>query len=490
MGQFFTPVQVARFMARLAEPCGTTPTILDPGAGVGVLSCALCEALASKVQRVRLDAFEVDRNLAALCDASLQHAKGWLAVRGVNLAYNLRLADFVLARAGGLSPGLFDEGKAQPYDVIIANPPYFKLSKADPRSVAASAIVHGQPNIYAIFMAISASLLAQEGVMVTITPRSFATGNYFSRCREYIFSRVVPEAVHLFHSRKEAFKNDAVLQENVILKARRGKARSNAKVCLSVSQGPQDIDRRKSRMVKLSSVIDISSSKPIFHIPAEDTDEAILRYVNAWPNTLHTLCLEVSTGPVVAFRARHFLMNDPERHVESAPLLWLQNVRAMSVEWPLDRRGKPQYVVENRDSRPLLIPNGTYVVLRRFSAKEEARRLVAAPLVKDSLPGRMLGLENHLNYIYRPHGQIEDEEAFGLAALLGSSLLDRYFRISNGNTQVNAAEIRALPLPARPVLTQLGREIRRQLALPIDFDSLCEGLLGVPQALRRLTKVG
>jgi len=412
-----------------------------------------------------------------------------LLARGIKLSFKVHVADFVLEHARFLAPGLFDQNAANDYDVIISNPPYFKLSKNDSRSVAASAVIHGQPNIYAIFMALSASLLSDHGVMVTITPRSFAAGDYFRRCRQYLFSRVVPEVVHLFHSRKAAFKSAAVLQENVIIRARKTKPRPTATVRVSASEGPLDIDSKSARAVGLTSIIDLGSPRVIFHIPAGDSDEAIVRFVRRWTNTLHSLGMEVSTGPVVGFRAHGFLLESPNG-TPFAPLLWLQNVKHLSIQWPLGKRGKFQYMVDSSDSNYLLLPNQTYVVLRRFSAKEEERRLVAAPLLGGTLPGYKVGLENHLNYIHRPQGYIPNEQAIGLAALLGTSLLDRYFRISNGNTQVNATELRALPLPTEESLTLLGRAVKTQLGLPLDIDVLCEELLEVPRRLRRFRKAG
>ena len=44
----------------------------------------------------------------------------------------------------------------------------------------------------------------------------------------------------------------------------------------------------------------------------------------------------------------------------------------------------------------------------------------------------------------------------GIAAFLNSTLVDRYFRITNGNTQVNATELRKLPLPPWERLTRIG----------------------------------
>ena len=109
------------------------------------------------------------------------------------------------------------------YGLVISNPPYFKIGKDDPRAVSWASVVHGQPNIYALFMAISAELLSESGELVYIVPRSFASGPYFKRFRETFFQRVAPAGIHLFESRKEVFKNQTVLQENLVFIGRRRK---------------------------------------------------------------------------------------------------------------------------------------------------------------------------------------------------------------------------------------------------------------------------
>jgi adenine-specific DNA-methyltransferase len=153
----------------------------------------------------------------------------------------------------------------------------------------------------------------------------------------------------------------------------------------------------------------------------------------------------------------------------------------MKISWPAPT-SKRQHIVSDDRSAVLLLPNRTYVVMRRFSAKEEHRRIVAAPLFEGDLPGDMVGLENHLNYIHRPKGSITHDEATGLAALLSSALIDRYFRISNGNTQVSAAELRKLPLPSSDVLESIGRAVRRDGNA---LDRTVAEALHVPAELRR-----
>ncbi len=131
-------------------------------------------------------------------------------------------------------------------------------------------------------------------------------------------------------------------------------------------------------------------------------------------------------------------------------------------------RKKPQFIKTNEKAlrKRLLIANQNVVLLRRFSAKEDFRRLIAAPLLRGQLDAKFIGLENHLNYIYRPTGELTKAQALRLSALLNSSLLDRYFRISNGNTQVSATEIRAMPLPPLQVIDQMGQIVRQLDHIP------------------------
>jgi adenine-specific DNA-methyltransferase len=482
LGQFFTPLEVARFMARLARPGRKARYVLDPGAGVGILACALCEEL--QAGPVHIDAYEIDLGLAYLLRATLENAQEWLSHKGVALTFTIHETDFVTENAVYLSETtLFDSSPPRTYDVAVLNPPYFKLGKSDPRARAASEIVHGQPNIYALFMGITASLLADRGVMVSITPRSFTTGDYFRRFREHLFSRVAPEAIHLFDSRKDAFREDSVLQENVILRARKAKPESVKTVRVSASGGIADLKRRRSRAIPLASVLDVRSKDFVFHIPADENDEEILKFVRTWPEGLRSLGLAVSTGPVVAFRSREFL--EDEEGDSTVPLLWLHHVRPMAVTWPLIGKRKPQHIRDEHTSRKLLLPSENYVVLRRFSAKEESRRLVAAPLFGMALSKTTIGLENHLNYVYRMRGHLSREEAAGLAAVLGSSLLDRYFRVSNGNTQVNATELRALPLPSLRLVESIGKELMhaRPTLVGEAADQIVTEVLRVPHHL-------
>ena len=484
-GFFLTPVAVADFMAGRIEAGGQALRVLDPAAGAGVLCCAAVEALASrapKPERIDIVAYEIDGDSLAPLQAVLRRLADWCRGRGIALTFRIEAADFILAHAGALRArcgSLPFRPDIEEFDIVIANPPWFKIGKTDPRAVAASDAVHGQPNIYALFMAVGAALLRVGGEFVFIAPRSFASGPYFRRFRTVFFDMIRPTGVHVFDSRRDAFARDAVLQENVILSGvRRDRRRGNgsdAPLAISSSRGAADIGEAVRREVPAGLILDLESGDKVLRLPVCDEEEDALALVGSWPGDLRNLGLSVSTGPVVAFRAKEFICRRGNAPGSHAPLLWMDHVRAMRAAWPLEGR-KPEYI-RRSGAAALLAPNRNYVLLRRFSAREEARRLTAAPWPAARLEVPEVGIENHLNYVHRPGGALSEDEAWGLSALYNSRLLDTWFRAVNGNTQVNATELRAMPLPPHGTIVSLGRRVKR-LADPMEgLDALVAALV-------------
>jgi len=467
-GQYFTPPEVADFMADVAEVNGhSTIRTLDPGAGTGILSCAICERLAQiqGVNAIELDLYETDPCLIAILDEVLPHLASWLRCHSVSLKYRVFAEDFVLSAVEIAE-------QAQSYDLVLSNPPYKKIAGDDPRSKLAREAVCGQPNLYALFMFASAKMLRDSGSMVFITPRSYMAGCYFRAFRQAFFKIVQPVRAHVFESRKDVFSSQKVLQENVILESRKGAGTKS--IIISHSRNSKDLERSVLNKVPLSYALHAGRNGIVLRLPVDDFDDLVVEIVDSWNNTLVDYGFEISTGPVVPFRAKEFIVpKGKSSRANLVPLLWMRNVQAMQTVWPCDcpdtRDASNQFIVANNETRrrKLLVAPKNMVLLRRFSVKEQKRRLTAAPLFRGAFDSEWIGLENHLNYIRRPHGEMSQREMIGLAVILNSSLIDRYFRICNGNTQVGATEIRAIPLPPLDVLVKLGKSFDRRTKVKV-----------------------
>lgn len=465
LGQFFTPARIGHHLASwVSPPAEPVVRILDPGFGTGMLSCCLLEhlvAVCPGVERVELDAYDLDEQLRPTAQLVLSYLTAWLAERNIELVSRLLVADFILAHAAVWQ---FPLAAPPAYDVVIANPPYFKLGQHDPRNTLAGPEL-AQPNIYALFAVLAARLTRAGGQLLFLVPRSFSSGPYFTRFRRFALRHWRWQRFHLFHSRRAAFKKDAVLQETVLFKAVRYEAgrptASASEVIITASGGMHDLAEATEFRRPLADLLSPDRQGSLLFLPTDAAEYATLARFRRWFNRLTDLGVQVSTGPVVAFRAAAWLQEAPV--AGALPLLWLDNVAATGgrLRWPAALRGKPQYLAPDAPAA-LLVPNRNYVLLRRVSAKDDARRLVTAPCLAADWPNTQLGFENKLNYLYARQGDLNSVQAIGLAALLGSRAYDQFFRLFNGNTQVSATEARELPVPAWPVIEALGAQVQAQ----------------------------
>ncbi len=299
LGQYHTPPAVAEFIAKNFDLTKIPDVIrvLDPGAGAGILSCALCEQLAhgkNRPKEINLTAYEIDEAIIPTLEKVCAHLKKWLCQNDIELKVKIHNKDFVLTNAdilsGAFQEKLFIPHKEGKFDLVVANPPYFKISKSDPRARVASSIVHGQPNIYALFMAVAAELLKTSGQLGFITPRSYASGLYFKKFRQSFFTHMRPFFIHIFELRDKVFGKDNVLQENVILHATKaGKSDvSEHNVRVSSSNNLKDTDRASVINIPLSEVMTHRNGH-ILRIPTQAAHRNIVKLIASWNQNLHSL---------------------------------------------------------------------------------------------------------------------------------------------------------------------------------------------------------
>lgn len=267
--------------------------------------------------------------------------------------------------------------------------------------------------------------------------------------------------IHIFDSRKDIFDKDKVLQENIILKAKKEVRQDHQYSEIEISRSK---DKSFNKIEKMSfrydEIIHYKNGDIIIRIPTSKEDNRILNTLDALPSTLNSLGFEISTGPVVHFKAKDYIISELKDREKEAPLFWMHNIQGMRIIWPLDKNGKEKAIKICQETNSILLPTKNYVLLKRFSSKEQTRRLYAGILLRSDINYKMIGLENHLNYIHKPKGEISINEAYGIAAILNSSIMDNFFRSLSGNTQVNATDIRKLPLPSIKKIKEIGSLVK------------------------------
>ena len=487
LGQYMTPAPIGQFMASLFENTSNDIRVLDPGAGVGSLTAALVERLCENGRQPRSATFicyEIEHLLIGYLRSTLDEAVAQCEFSQIKATGEIHETDFILSNQSGTQPNIFDTDwqSDDGFTHVIMNPPYKKINSASPHRAALRKAGIETSNLYTGFMFLATQRLREGGEMVAIVPRSFCNGPYFKPFREQFFSMMALRHIHIFEKRNSAFKNDEVLQENLILHAVKGVKPVTVKITTSRG-GDFELDKdcgectaqdMTQRAVEYEAVIRADDPNQFVHIVTTDLDQGIVDLMANFTATLSDIGLEVSTGPVVDFRLKKDLRALPEKG--AVPLLYAAHFQGGGFQWPKDMK-KPNAIKVSEDSRRWLWVNeGCYVLTRRFTSKEERRRLVAS-IYAASLPGELIGFENHLNVFHTGQAGMPRELATGLNIYLNSSLLDRYFRQFNGHTQVNATDLRALRYPEREILERMGQAADGAVLSQQDIDTIIEGEL-------------
>lgn len=474
-GQFLTPPHVAELMATMFRVHSQRIRLLDAGAGMGILSAAFVrqQLLHKKTpQCIEIVAYEVDNAMIQGIEETYEACRAACEKRGVAFSANIRNADFIAEGADMVRDDFFS-GTPQSFDVAIVNPPYGKLSTASADYRLLQAVKAETTNLYTAFLNLIISLLRPHGELVAITPRSFCNGPYFKPFRRRLLAEMSFRRLHVFESRTAAFKHDNVLQENVILHAVKD---SHQPRTIRVSQsGGDDGDVVCNRAFPVSEIVSPRDPEAFIHIPTSAQHVAARVQVAQLSASLSTLGLAVSTGRVVDFRAREYIRQEPESG--ASPLIYPCHFDGLFVAWPRERSRKPNAILDREQTANLLVPTGVYVLTKRFTSKEERRRVVACIYDPGRVKAQRIGFENHLNYIHASGRGLDMPLAKGLWAYLNSSALDLYFRQFNGHTQVNATDLRNVGFPTAGQLRNIGNCIGEDTLEQNDIDHIVQGEL-------------
>ena len=452
-GQFFTVSSTADFMASLASIDYSKDRlfVLDAGAGSGVLSAAIVAHLREHGYNGEIDltCYETDSNVLPLLEKNL-----CLIDESYHITYSIRTENYLLSQEFGSSR------TADLYDLIIGNPPYKKIPRNAPEALAIPEVCHGAPNLYFLFWAMAIHNLKPGCEMIYIIPRSWTSGAYFAKFREYLFSNCIISHVHLFASRDKVFDGESVLQETIIVKVRK------------ITERPAFVRITSSSTSDFSDVKDfeapynvVVSNQHYVFLVTDEKEAITLNRLSHLDGTLQSISHPMKTGIIVDFRTREVLRDKPSE--ATFPLFFSHHIRNGRVEWPVGK--EDEYICTDRAG--YLQENTNYLLVKRFTAKEEKRRLQCGIYLRSDHPEYAhISTQNKVNFI-----KCETPElAYGLFVIMNSTIYDTYYRILNGSTQVNSTEINTMPVPDVNTISAMGRQLMGQELTEPNCNSIIE----------------
>lgn len=463
LGQYFTPYPIARFMASLFPVTDKNIRLLDPGTGIGILACSFLERIRQenwKTPEVLVSAYDIDESILQTLEKNVAQASACL-----------NKADYEIFFENFLTKTAFDYtlNINRTYTHVIMNPPYKKIATHSMERHAARVFGLETVNLYAAFIGAAIAITEDLGYIVAIIPRSFCNGVYYRPFREFILKHCAIKHIHLFKSRNKAFKDEAVLQENIIIMLQKNAKQDTVKVSYCTDESFGDF---KAFDADFTQIINPSDNEKYLHIPEQNNipTENFSAY-----SSLKDLQINVSTGAIVDFRKRDLLLQEYQN--KAYPLIYPIHLRHFHIEWPKQSK-KPNAILYSEDISKLLLPKGFYVAVKRFSTKEEPKRIVASLITPQDFITDGIAFENHLNIFHINKASLPEDISYGLICWLNSTYIDRNFRLFSGHTQVNATDLRNIPYPTLQKLKELGKRLQQSNQWDQQlFNSLVESIV-------------
>lgn len=465
--QFFTSKETALFMASLFDLSSFSEeiSILDPGAGSGILTAALVQRISNekKIKKIKITCYETDSHILELLNKNLL----WIRDNSpLKIEYKIIKDNYITSQTLEYNNMLGANIEPEKYDVIIGNPPYLKIGKMASEALSMPDICYGAPNLYFLFMEMASFNLIDHGELVFIIPRTWTSGAYFRKFREKFLSEVTLKHIHLFVSRDKVFDMETVLQETMIIKA---KKEFNQPKNITITTTNANFDFGSKTVFEAPYDMVVSGEhKYVFLITNKEEAETIKK-MNKWKDTLPTLGLKMKTGLTIHFRNREALRNNAEE--KTVPLFSSQHIKDGKVIFPVGKGN--EYLLTER--KRLLQENTNYLFVKRIVVKEEKRRLQCGIYLAENFRAyKSISTEDKINFIAGLQGY-SDCLVYGLYVIMNSTLYDCYYRILNGSTQVNVTEINSIPVPPLICIENMGEKLMKSKDMS---EENCDKILG------------
>ena len=458
LGRFFTKKDTARLMGEMLElnPTKTAYTVLDPGAGTGILAAAAVERICKSCpdcKQIFLTCYENDPEFLPRLEDNLERIR-----KKARHDYDVKLFITVynenyLTESAGHYTVTLDGAVEDKFDLIICNPPTELVEKGSDEANRAGGVSAVKISAALLFARMAARHLEDGGRLVIVLPTTVASALALAPFRKEMVEKLSIEKIHLFIGKQKNENRAVPLKKNFIIAYRKDEAPETVTVTTSQDAGkPESIVSLPP--LPYSFVVD--SGDGTLTLPKSIEDTRIVKYISGFPETISSLGLKVSTGLCIDSRCEGLLFTEPIKGC--VPLIRPTAIKGGQIRFPLPI--KHQYLAPVNPG--LIQKNKNMIFIKRVPAGSDDRFVNSAIYMASQLPQyKYVSTHNKVNFIDTKN---ESEEmsarlVFGLYALLNSTIYDRYISIVSKSKQINAKELRNLPLPPKNLIENMGMRL-------------------------------
>ena len=455
IGRFFTKKETARLMANMLtlDENKTAYTVLDPGAGTGILSAAVIEEICNRCKNCRqifLTCYENNPDFIPMLQDNLERIR-----KKARHDYDVRVyvtiyeENYITESQNHYTVTFFDVIEDK-FDIIICNPPTEFVEKGTVEANRAGGVTQVKISAAYLFAKMAGKHLEDGGRLVIMLPTSVASASALTAYRREMAENLALDKIHLFIGKQKNNKRAIPLKKSIILSY--GKCPKPLTVTVTTST-----DWGKPENTVMLPALDynfvVDEKDGSLTLPKSVEDTKIVQYISAFPDTLSSIGLKISTGLVIDSRCEGLLFTDPIKGC--VPLIRPTAIKGGQIKFPLPI--KHQYLAPVNPT--LIQKNKNMVIIKRVPAKSDDRFVNAAIYMASQLPQhKFISTHNKINFIdtKNKNEEMNARLVFGLFALLNSTIYDRYLSIVSKSKQINAKELRNLPLPPKNLIESLG----------------------------------
>lgn len=457
LGRLFTKKDTARLMAEMLnlDEARTVYTILDPGAGTGILTAAAVEEICKKCpscKQIFVTCYENDPVFLPLLKDNLERIrKKCRHDYSVKLFITVYEENYLTDSKNHYTVTFFDDVVEDKFDIIICNPPMELAEKGSEECKVVGGVTQLKISRAFLFARLAKRHLEKDGQLVITLPTSVASASALTTFRKEMASELSLKKIHLFIGKQKNAKRAVPLKKNVILAYSKSERPETVAISTSTDSG-----KELKALTPLPYDFVVDKVDGTLTLPKSLEDTKIVKYISQFPETLSGLGLKMSTGLIIDSKCEGLLFTEPIK--TSVPVIRPSHMKMGQIQFP--QPVKRQYVAPVNAG--LVQKNKNLIIIKRVPAKSDDRFVNASIYMAAQLPAfKYISTHNKINFIDTKdkNAEICPRLAFGLFALLNSTIYDRYISIVSKSKQINSKEMRDLPLPPRNIIENIGMRL-------------------------------